>query len=105
MIVIEIKDFEVYKPSGRNYVYLFATLWDEGDTDMNSQILAEYEIKIEDSYSDYKITKKTYNEKLTIKETRDCDDYIEKLYDACYFEDEYVEAYNEPDDEELSWFI
>ena len=101
MLVLELKDFEIYRPYNRNYIFLFVTIYDVETED----ILAEYELQIFDSYSDYKITKKTYNEKLTIKQTRDCDDYLEKIYDACYFEDEYVEAYNEPDNEELSWFI
>jgi hypothetical protein len=108
MIVTELKDFEVYKRSGHNLVYLMVTLHDEGDTETNGEILAEYEIEIYDSYSNYKITKKYYNEILTIKQTQDCDDYLETLYDQNYFEDAYVAEYNEedePDDEELSWFI
>ncbi len=67
MIVTELKDFEVYRDTDKNFVYLFVTLWDEGDTDTNAEILAEYEIEIYDSYSNYKITKKYYNEILTIK--------------------------------------
>ncbi len=80
MIVTELKDFEVYRDTDKNFVYLFVTLWDEGDTDTNAEILAEYEIEIYDSYSNYKITKKNYNEILTIKQTQDCDDYLEKIY-------------------------
>jgi hypothetical protein len=105
MIVIEIKDFEVYRPSDMNVVYLMVTLHDEGDTNTNGEILAEYEIEIYDAYANYKITKKNYNEILTIKQTRDCDDYLEKIYEANYFEDHYVSEYNDSDDEELSWFI
>jgi hypothetical protein len=105
MIVIEIKDFEVYKRSGHNLVYLMVTLHDEGDTNTNGEILAEYEIEIYDAYSNYKITKKNYNEILTIKQTRDCDNYLETIYDQNYFEDAYVTEYNESDDEELSWFV
>jgi hypothetical protein len=104
MIAIEIKDFEVYKPSDKNLVYLNVTIWDEGDTNTNGEILAEYEIEIYDAYANYKITKKDYNEKLTIKQTRDCDDYITTLYEANTFEDAYVQEYNETDDD-LSWFI
>ncbi len=78
------------------------TLWDEGDTDTNAEILAEYEIEIYDSYSNYKITKKNYNEILTIKQTKDCDDYLEKIYEANTFEDAYVQEYN---DEGTWWFI
>lgn len=103
MIVTELKDFSVYRPSDRNVVYLFVTLHDEGDTNTNGEILAEYEIEIYDSYSDYKITKKTYNEILTIKQTRDCDDYLTTLYEANTFEDAYVQEYN--DEDGLSWFI
>jgi hypothetical protein len=108
MIVIEIKDFEVYKPSYQNFVYLFVTLHDEGDTNTNSEILAEYEIEIYDGYADYKIIKKTYNEILTIKQTKDCDDYLEKIYETNLFEDHYVEAYNEYDEPEFdegAWFV
>ena len=104
MIAIEIKDFEVYRPSDKNLVYLNVTIWDEGDTNTNGEILAEYEVEIYDAYANYKITKKTYNEKLTIKQTRDCDDYLTTLYEANTFEDAYVQEYNETDDD-LSWFI
>ena len=103
MIVIELKDFEVYSPAGKNFVYLFVTLWDEGDTDTNAEILAEYELEIYDSYANYKITKKTYNDFLTIKQTQDCDNYLETIYQDGTFEDAYVEEYNE--DDEFTWFI
>jgi hypothetical protein len=104
MIAIEIKDFEVYRPSDKNLVYLNVTIWDEGDTNTNGEILAEYEVEIYDAYANYKITKKDYNEKLTIKQTRDCDDYLTTLYETNTFEDAYVQEYNETDDD-LSWFI
>ena len=104
MIAIELKDFEVYRPSDKNLVYLNVTIWDEGDTNTNGEILAEYEVEIYDAYANYKITKKDYNEKLTIKQTRDCDDYLTTLYEANTFEDAYVQEYNETDDG-LSWFI
>jgi len=104
MIVPELKDFDVYSPSGLNFVYLMVTLWDEGETEMNSEIVAEYEIKIYDAYAYYKITKREYNEKLTIQQTRECDECLERLYESNTFENAYVEAYNEPDDE-LTWFI
>ena len=58
MIAPEIKDFEVYKASGKKLVYLMVTLWDEGDTKTNGEILAEYEIEIYDAYANYKIIKK-----------------------------------------------
>ena len=99
MIVIELKDFEVYKREGQNLVYLFVTLWDESETETNGEILAEYEIEIYDAYAYYKITKKTYNEKLTIEQTRNCDDYLEKIYEANTFEDAYVQEYNSFDGE------
>ena len=105
MIVIEIKDFEVYRPSDMNVVYLMVTLHDEGDTNTNGEILAEYEIKIYDAYANYKITKKNYNEILTIKQTRDCDNYLQTLYDQNYFEDHYVSENNDSDDEEHRWLI
>lgn len=95
MIAIEIKDFEVYRPSDKNLVYLNVTIWDEGDTNTNGEILAEYEVEIYDAYANYKITKKDYNETLTIKQTRDCDDYLETLYEANYFEDAYIQEYND----------
>ena len=97
MIAPEIKDFEVLKANGKNLVYLMVTLWDEGDTETNGEILAEYEIEIYAAYSNYKITKKTYHETLTIKQTRDCDDQLVKLYEDNYFEDDYVSEYNEDD--------
>jgi hypothetical protein len=103
MIVTELKDFEVYRPSDKNLVYLNVTIWDEGDTNTNGEILAEYEVEIYDAYANYKITKKDYNEKLTIKQTRDCDDYLEKLYEANTFEDAYVQEYN--DESGFSWFV
>lgn len=93
----EIKDFEVLKASGKNLVYLMVTLWDEGDNETNGEILAEYEIEIYDAYANYKITKKQYNETLTIKETRQCDDRINELYESNYFEDDYVSEYNDED--------
>ena len=102
MIVPELKDFDVYSPSELNFVYLMVTLHDEGDTDTNGEILAEYEIKIYDAYANYKITKKEYYEKLTIKETRECDECLERLYEANTFENAYVEAYN---DEGYMWGI
>lgn len=97
MIAPEIKDFEVYLPGDRNLVYLMVTLWDEGDTETNGEILAEYEIEIYDAYSNYKITKKTYHETITIKQTRQCDEQLVKLYEDNYFEDDYVSEYNEDD--------
>ena len=45
----------------------------------------------------FKITKKTYHETLNIKQTRDCDDQLVKLYEDNYFEDDYVSEYNEDD--------
>ena len=95
MIAPEIKDFEVYKASGKKLVYLMVTLWDEGDTKTNGEILAEYEIEIYDAYANYKITKKTYHETITIKQPRQCDEQLVKLYEANYFEDDYVSEYNE----------
>lgn len=97
MIAPEIKDFEVLKANGKNFVYLMVTLWDEGDTETNGEILAEYEIEIYDAYSNYKITKKQYHETLTIKETRQCDEQLVKLYEDNYFEDDYVSEYNDED--------
>ena len=102
MIVTELKDFEVYRPIDKNLVYLNVTIWDEGDTNTNGEILAEYELEIYDAYANYKITKKDYNEKLTIKQTRDCDDYLETLYEANTFEDAYIQEYN---DEGYMWGI
>jgi hypothetical protein len=102
MIVAELKDFDVYSPTELNFVYLMVTLHDEGDTETNGEILAEYEIKIYDAYANYKITKKTYYEKLTIKQTRECDECLERLYENNTFEDAYVEAYN---DEGYMWGI
>jgi hypothetical protein len=102
MIVTELKDFEVYKKSGHELVYLMVTLHDEGDTETNGEILAEYEIEIYDSYDNCKVTKKYYNEILTIKQTQDCDNYLETIYDQNYFEDAYVAEYN---DEGTWWFI
>lgn len=97
MIAPELVDFEVLKANGKNFVYLMVTLWDEGDTEINGEILAEYEIEIYDAYSNYKITKKTYHEALTIKQTRACDERLNELYEANYFEDDYVSEYNDED--------
>ena len=102
MIVPELKDFEVYRDTDTNFVYLFVTLWDEGDTETNAEIIAEYEIKIYDAYAYYKITKKEYDEKLTIKETKECDECLERLYQANTFEDAYIQEYN---DDGTWWFI
>lgn len=105
MIAPEIKDFEVYKSHGKNFVYLMVTLWDEGDTKTNGEILAEYEIEIYDAYANYKITKKTYHETLTIKQTRQCDERFIKLYEDNYFEDDYVTEYNDEDHFSTDWPI
>jgi len=102
MIIPELKDFEVCRDSDKNFVYLMVTLHDEGDTDTNGEILAEYEIEIYDAYANFKITKKNYYEMLNIQQTRQCDECLETLYEANTFEDAYVQEYN---DEGTWWFI
>lgn len=103
MIAPEIVNFEVLKANGKNFVHLMVALWDEGDTDINGEILAEYEIKIYDAYANYIITKKQYHETLTIKETRACDERLIELYEANYFEDAYISEYNDQDNFSPDW--
>lgn len=103
-MIPEIKDFET-RQFGKN-VLLFVTIHDEDDGDNNGEILAEYEITICEYYSDYKITKKTYDEKLTIAETRTLDQYIEQIYESRYFEDEFIKEANEDYGEDsFGWWI
>lgn len=94
----EIYNFEFYNPGGVNYVLLTVQMRDE----LTHQWMAEYELKVGEYYDDYKTTKKQYNETLTIKETKECDEYLNRMYEQCYFEYEYIEAINE---DELGWFI
>jgi len=98
MMSPEIYDFEFHNPEGVNYVLLTVLMRDE-DT---HELMVEYEIQIGEYYDDYKILKKDYNEKLTIKEIKECDAYLEKMYEECLFEYAYIEAINE---NELGWFI
>jgi len=98
MISPEIYDFEFYNPGGVNYVLLTVRMRDEE----THRHIAEYELKFGEYYDDYKTTKKEYNEKLTIRDTKECDAYLEKMHEECLFEYGYIEAINE---NELGWFI
>jgi hypothetical protein len=102
MITIDIRDHECTKIFGEAAVHLWVELEDVGDTDTNGKRMVLYIIEISDSYGDYKITEKHYDEELTIKQTKECDEYLAKLYEQCYFEQAYIEAINE---DELDWFI
>jgi len=102
MIDIDIRDHECIKIYGEAAVDLFVEFEDVGETNTNGTTMATYTIRVGDSYGDYKITEKHYYEELTIKQTKECDDYLAKLYEQCYFEQAYVEAINE---DELDWFV
>ena len=67
MIEIDIRDHECVKIFGQAAVYLDVEFEDVGNTDTNGTTMATYTIRIGDSYGDYKITNKHYNEKLTNK--------------------------------------
>lgn len=94
----DIFDFSFYKPEYRNFVLLTVLMRDEE----THELMVEYEIQVGEYYDDYKILKKDYNEKLTIKETKECDEYLERMYQQCLFEYDYIEAINE---DEFGWFI
>lgn len=98
MMLPEIYDFEFNRPGGVKYVLLNVFIRDEE----THEFIAEYEIKIGEYYSDYKFLKKQYNETLTIKETKECDEYFIQEYEQMYFEYDYIEAINE---DEFGWFI
>jgi hypothetical protein len=102
MITIDIRYHQCIKIYGEAAVDLFVEFEDVGDTETNGTTMANYVIKVGDSYGDYKITEKHYYEGLTIKQTKECDEYLAKLYEQCYFEQAYIEAINE---DELDWFI
>ena len=99
MIEIDIRDHGCSKIFGEAAVHLWVELEDVGETDTNGKRMVLYIIEISDSYGDYKITEKHYYEGLTIKQTKECDEYLDKLYEQCYFEHAYIEAINEDDDE------
>jgi hypothetical protein len=101
MIEIDIRDHECTK-YGPHCVDLLVEFEDVGDTDTNGTTMATYVIWVGDSYGDYKITNKYYYEGLTIKQTKECDEYLAKLYEQCYFEQAYIEAINA---DELDWFV
>ncbi len=102
MIDIDIRDHQCTKIFGEAAVHLWVELEDVGDTETNGKRMVLYIIEISDSYGDYKITEKHYDEGLTIKQTKEFDEYLAKLYEQCYFEQAYIEAINE---DELDWFI
>lgn len=77
-------------------------LEDHGDTDTNGHIIAEYIILVIDMLN-YKIINKQYAEHLTIKETKECDEYIARAYENNYFELAIVQEYD--DENEWGWFI
>lgn len=77
-------------------------LEDHGDTPTNGHIIAEYTILVVDMLN-YKIINKQYAEHLTIKETKECDEYIARAYENNYFEDAIVRAHD--DEDEWGWFV
>jgi len=97
MIEIDIRDHECTK-YGADSVDLLVEFEDVGDNPTNGETMASYAIRIGTSYGDYKILNKYYYEGLTIKQTKECDEYLDNLYEQCYFEHAYVEAINEDDD-------
>ncbi len=98
MALPEIYDFEFYNPGGVKYVLLTVQIRDEE----THEHIVEYELEVGEYYDDYKITKKEYNEKLTIQDTKKCDEYLIQRYEDCLFEYEYIEAINE---DEFGLFI
>lgn len=81
-------------------------LEDHGDTPTNGHIIAKYTIRVVDMLN-YELINKSYAEHLTIKETKECDKYIDQTYENQYFEDAIVEKMREEDDDEyqFAWFI
>lgn len=103
MIEIDIRDHEATKYN-TDSVDLLVELEDVGDNPTNGQTMATYVIRVGSSYGDYKIINKYYYEQLTIKQTKECDDYLEQLYQDCYFEQSYVEAINDEDEDDYEWW-
>ena len=98
--IIEMGDFFTTMTTAG--VEIEIELEDHGDTDTNGHIIAEYTILVVDMLN-YKIINKRYAEHLTIKETKECDEYIARAYENNYFEDAIVGAHDEED--ECGWFI
>lgn len=96
--IIEIGDY--FTSMTTNGLEIDIELEDHGDTPTNGHIIAEYTILSID-FSNFKILIKRYAEHLTIKETKECDEYIAKLYASNYFEDAIVECSDDKD----YWFI
>jgi hypothetical protein len=98
MIKIDIRDHECNKYDAES-VELLVEFEDVGDNPTNGETMASYVIRVGTSYGDYKTINKYYYEGLTINQKKECDDYLAKLYEQCYFEHAYIEAINEDDDE------
>lgn len=104
MIHIEIRDHEA-KKYDIDSVDLLVEFEDVNDNPTNGETMATYVIRVGSYYGDYKIINKYYYEGLTIKQTKECDDYLNKLYEQCYFEQAYIEAINEEYDDEEWWCV
>lgn len=98
--IIEIGDyFSTMTTAG---VEIEIQLEDHGDTETNGHIIAEYTILVVDMLN-YKTINKQYAEHLTIKETKECDEYIARAYANNYFETAIVQAYDE--EGYYGWFV
>ena len=98
--IIEMGDF--YTRMTTSGLEIEIELEDHGDTPTNGHIIAEYTILVE-GMNNFKFLNKRYAEHLTIKETKECDEYIAKTYENNYFELAIVGAYD--DENEWGWFI
>lgn len=98
--IIEMGDY--FTKMTKSGVEIEIQLEDHGDTDTNGHIIAEYTILVVDMLN-YKIINKQYAEHLTIKETKECDEYIARAYENNYFELAIVQEYD--DENEWGWFV
>lgn len=101
-------EFEVGEVSAiytTNGIELEVAIEDHGDTDTNGYVVATYTflVDLELGFKNYEIINKHYENYLTIKQTKQCDDFVIKAYENNYFEEYCIEAYEEH--EEWGWFI
>lgn len=98
--IIEIGDY--FTSMTTNGLEIDIELEDHGDTPTNGHIIAQYTLLVVDMLN-YKIIDKQYAEHLTIKETKECDEYIAQTYADNYFETAIVQAYD--DEGYYGWFV
>lgn len=104
MLTIELEEFDATLTA--HGCILIVKLCDWHNQVVDNDTIATYELSVEENFN-YTITSKHYHEQLTIKQTKDCDDYLEKIYQRNIFEDEIVRAFDGGYDpfDEIEWFI